>query len=261
MINNVFYFFFSCYYHYHKNCPRYLIPEVHSEKAELKRACDRNKADYLRREGYSYNVMWQCEFEELLETDASARLFVESLRSVEDEEDFSPNRSCFSSHEKITNEIIFEKVKTGEFFGFLKIDAELNPKYVHLYEKYPVLIKREVITPAMLSADQQDLAKKLNKLPDGGTSESLIGVNKAEKYLVTGEHLAFLLSLPEDHITVSHVYLIAEYLPRRPLLSTIDRLVSLRRKADLDPDYALLGATAKLLANSLYGYVPPPVDS
>ena len=149
--------------------------------------------------------------------------------------------------------MILKRVREGKLFGFLVCDISLNPLHARKYDKYPVLIKRVQVTADMLSQNQQEMAKKLDKLPEGGSVECLAGVDSAKGYLLTGEHLAFLLSLPEGHVDVQEVHVVAEYTPRAPLKETIEELVRIRRSGDSHPSQKLKASVAKLLANSLYG--------
>ena len=247
---NICFDFHGCFWHYHENCPLNTRGND-SPEARERLAKDKEKAEFIRAEGYQYFVKFQCDYEREKLTNPALQDFLASdslLAEEEDDLDTQPI-SCFDEDETIDSKLILEKVASGDFFGFLLLDCEIKDEHRDDYEKYPIIIRREIISREMLSERQRNLAVK-HKILERPVS-TVVGAKSATSLLVISDQVKFWLEL--GTVDITHVYQIIEYQPRKCLAKCIDNLTHLRREGDRDPAKKVLGNMAKLIQNSVYG--------
>ena len=236
----------GCFYHHH-TC-RQPATEQEEQEAIKKRQEDREKAEYIRSQGYEYNVTWECEFNRQIDSDPRLNTFLHSEQLAEDEEDDLQFTSCFGDGEHIDLDTILDKVASDEYFGFLMVDCHVPEDKIEDFQEFPVIIKAATLTVDDLTGGQAEFAKRHGYMKT--PQRTVIGSNFAKNLLVISEQVKFWL---EVGVKVTKVDALFEYEGRACMRNVIEDLVELRREGDVDPSQKPIADLAKLTMNSLYG--------
>ena len=152
--------FFS--YHYH-DCPAQPTRSCDKKKAAEKRESDLRKAKLIRDAGYTYRVVWECEWRQQKETQPEIREFLDDPACPNIEE-WSSSASCFDSCSHIDERVILSKIQSDEMFGFIVCNVVCPAHKRHLYEKYPCIIKSFNMSRDDLTDEQKRLAEQFDML-------------------------------------------------------------------------------------------------
>ena len=261
----------GCFYHHHEasDCPLARRGAADPEAVALKHAADARKAAFIREAGYTYEVVWECEFRAQLRSDPRCREFL-AAREAEDRTPFAVDferdgqldtMSCFG-HEKtptpgtITLETILAKVESGELFGFVEVDVRVKEKYRRQYRKFPIIIARQHVDRSMFTGAQLEMAERHNMVRE--PVSTVAGVHEATHYLAITPMVQAWLALTDDEtgecvVEITHVHQIVEYTSRAVLEGVMERLVKLRIEGDGDSTQSVLSEMAKLIMNASYG--------
>ena len=156
--------------------------------------------------------------------------------------------SCFfRSQNLITEEAIWTKIHSGDFFGIIKADIKSPPEVQKLWGSinFPpifnhIQVEENMIGPSMLA----EIEKKKVKLP---LDKQLSLVFNAKQYMMTTEMAAFYI---EIGCKLTNLTWAIEYQKDRPLKPFVDKVTDSRVQATLDGDDAGQ-MTYKLVANRL----------
>jgi len=132
------------------------------------------------------------------------------------------NRSPYSTffyHKNITQHMIIDGVKSGDFFGFLSVDIDTPEPVRKRYRKinFPTIFDKISPTENMLSENMLELCKR--RTAKVGLRKQLTLVYEAKNYLLTSEMLRFYLSIG---MTVKTIHYCVEYQRSQPLKKFIE---------------------------------------
>ena len=259
----------GCYYHYHEGCVWNTRGEC--ADAEKKRAEDAEKAAFIRDAGFTYTVVWECQFRAQLKTDPKCIEFLK-MRTARNEEPFPVDWqrdgmfttiSCFPTEPRtpqgvpgLTLDCILDAVASGALYGFVLLDVRVKEAYRQEYRKFPNIIARQHIDRSMFTGLQLELALKHNIASK--PVSTVAGVYEATEYLAITPMVQHWLSLRDEEtneciMEITHVHQIVEYTPIALLRQAITNLVNLRCQGDSDPAQKVLSEMAKVIMNASFG--------
>ena len=149
---------------------------------------------------------------------------------------------------KITEEIIFEKIKSGEFYGIIRADVRTPPEIVKKYENlnFPMIFRKLTVTEDMLSEKMKELAK-VGKKDFPAETRSLTW--NATDIILTTPTVQFYQQLGME---ISELTWAAEFKPTEPFTNFVNGMVQVRINAKKN-DNKPLGERAKFCLNSCVG--------
>jgi len=145
-------------------------------------------------------------------------------------------------------EVLVERLKYGEWFGFAEVDIEIPKKLWPKFEEMcPFFHNKTVPAEAVPEHMKEYLAKTGRKRGDG---KKLAGALSAERMLV----YVPLLQWYVDHgAVVKKVYRTIDYNPGKPFTWFVEQVTEARQTGDVDRSKVQLAEVFKLLRNSAYG--------
>jgi hypothetical protein len=227
----------GCWFHGHR-C--YLTANITNDKW-LKRAPllderTRERADYIRTQGYTLVEMRECEFKSLVARTPALREFLTRF-------DRPLDRIT-----KPTQDQILEHVRTGTFFGAVECDIHVPDDALDKFaEMCPLFCNTDVEiehigTHMAQHVSEHNLSTKPRRL--------LVAGMRARKILLASPLLQWYL---QEGLVVTHVYMTLEYTPVRCFRAFVSDVTDSRRRGDADPKLAICADVAKLCGNAGYG--------
>ena len=145
-------------------------------------------------------------------------------------------------------EVLVERLKDGEWFGFAEVDIEIpKPLWAKFEEMCPFFHNKTVPAEAVPQHMKEYLAQTGRTRGDG---KKLVGALSAKWVLL----YAPLLRWYVDHgAVVTRVYRTIDYNRGKPFTWFVEQVTEARRTGDEDKSKALLAEVFKLLGNSAYG--------
>ena len=215
--------FDGCRYHDH-DCKT-------SQESNLKKKCDTQRNNDLRSRGQLIQI-YECEW---LQIKAKMN-FINTI-------------SCFFARKDISEQDILSAVRSGEFYGIIRVDIK-SPQAVidHFMKvKFPpifahISIEEEMVGPEMRS----QLKNRGCKYP---LNDQLTLVFNRDQYVLTTDLAMFYM---QKGMKLSNLTLAIEYTKSQPLKKFIDTVTSKRIEATMTGDTNLQN-TWKLVSNSCYG--------
>ena len=248
--------FYGCRWHAH-DCPACPVPPHERREAEAKRRADLEKERYVRGRGFKWTRVWECEWSRTKREDPRVRAFFDESQQREttrDDRDVLRWTSCFRPQDGPVNlQLILDKVRSGELFGFLVVDAHIPADRVKDFQNYPVIMQHMRLGRQQLTSDQLRVAVLYDLLKT--PSKTVAGCDRGSAMLVTCDVVRFWL---EVGVRVTHVAQVIEYKAISCLRQAIDDLVELRRQGDQSQRKALIAKAAKIILNSVSTSPPPP---
>ena len=231
--NQTVYEFMGCYWHGH-SC----LKCADSDEQKQRLTMTRKRLQYLVELGYELEVIWECEWKEMVKTQREVRDFVQIFESV-----WYPKQLVLASAESVV-----DAVKSGEFFGLVQCDifvpdhlltkfSEMSPVFGHLEISYD-----------LLSPHMQDFVKVREW--SMSTQKALVGAAAATNILLHSELLRWYLS---EGMVVSAVHKTYRYKKKVIFGDFVEQATDSRRRGDSDPSLTLHANMAKLSVNSVYG--------
>ena len=166
-----------------------------------------------------------------------------TLARPEAPEEF-PDRPLLVSEKDIEAGIL-----TGEIFGIVKCGLRVPPEKVSYFSAFPPIFKNTKIDLENIGPHMQAYAKSIGRTK--GVERSLISS-------MFGDELIILTTLFKRYIQMGLVCTgmewVLEYNPQPAFKWFVDKVSDDRRRADLDPDMAIIGETSKTSGNASYGY-------
>ena len=247
------YQFHGCAFHGHR-CSKTKYQTHHpyrkEEPLEETRAKTQEITDYLRSKEVGVKVVekWECEWEADKIRNPKITQFIQK-RGLN-------KKSAFQGKSHISEELIINKIKSGELFGLVQCDIQTPPELKERFSELPPIFKninisREDIGPHM--REYCELHKKLTQ-----PQRTLISSYFGEGILLTTPLLQWYL---EKGLVVNNIKQVVEYTPKKCFESFGNSVVKARRKGDLNPDSSILADTYKLLGNSAYGKTLEALDT
>ena len=154
---------------------------------------------------------------------------------------------------KVTEDLIIQKIQSGEFYGMIRVDVHTPPEIISKYEhlNFPLIFRKCVITEEMLSPKMKELAKASGK--DFPKETRTLTWNATDIILTTPTVKQYL----ELGMKVTNIRWAVEYKPTKPFERFVDGMVQTRIKANEEGNKPL-GERAKFCLNSCvgrFGYV------
>ena len=251
------YQFHGCLYHGHecmeetdaKQSSMRAFEEIHLIRRDELRENTALMDDFIRHECHvSLVAMWECEWELSKMTDPGVRAFMKAR---------SDNHTNLSAHSKpytvlgpegATEDEIMQAIADGRMYGMALVDIHTPDSLKEKFHDMPPIFKtatvgREDIGDYMKAyCECEDLLKT--------SSRMLISSYKADNILLATPLLRWYI---EHGLVVTKVHLVMEWRGQYCFRDWMNEAANMRRVAERDSSKAMLGESAKLLANSAYG--------
>jgi hypothetical protein len=223
----------GCWYHGH-NCHL----NVNDDDREKKYARTMERMIYIQNKGYRVKVIWECQFQGMIQTNAELRAFIEERKPP----------FCRKFPRSVTEEQLLEAIKNESFFGAVECDIHVPDElYAYFSEYSPLFANTNVPFDKIGKHMQQhvlkfDLSQKPRRL--------LVGGMKAEKILLASKLLSWYM---KHGLAVTKIYQAVEYSPLKCFKSFVEDVAKARRDGDKDQSMSIIADTMKLIGNSAYG--------
>jgi len=193
--------FYGCYFHFHGchlntkrngdlvyNQRRGLAPE------DLQNEVNENEA-YIESLGYELVTVWECQFHEMVRTDADLHAFMQQYPP-------RPTR-------KTQNQLL-EGIVQGELFGFVECDIHVPDHLKPDFAECPPIFKNAEVSINDIGPTMADFARANNLMPS--SRRMLIGSMFGEKILLATPLLQWYLA---HGLEVTHIHQAVQYTPER----------------------------------------------
>ena len=183
--------------------------------------------------------MRECNFKAALRENADLRAFVDG---------YQPSFYRYHKYKAVTSRDLLEAVRTGDFFGALQVDIRVPDELKKKFEVFsPLFATIDIPFESVGDVMQRHIIDHgLHRNP----RKLLVGGMSGEKLLLASPLLAWYL---REGLVVDRVHQGIEYRGEECFRPFIDQCTESRREGDKNPAMAIVGQTAKILANSSYG--------
>ena len=158
-------------------------------------------------------------------------------------------RKRFPYRRSFAAEQLLEEIKEGKLFGHVQCDIEVHEKLRSKFVNFSPIFKDTLVS----SSDIEELMKKRAE------EERLL--SQPQKMLISSFTLQngtlftpLLLFYLQLGLVVTKIHRFVEYTAKNCFNSFVQAAVDARRKGGKNPNSSVIAETAKLLANSCYGY-------
>ena len=223
----------GCWYHGH-NC----VLNRHDKNRDDKFNRTMERLNYIQSKGYDVVVIWECEFESMIDCKNELRSFVEETKPP----------FCRKYPRCVTESQILKSVRDGDFFGAVECDIHVPDELFSLFSEYSPLFANTNVPFDKIGKHMQehvlrfDLSQKPRRL--------LVGGMKAEKIFLASKLLQWYM---KHGLKVTQVYEVVEYIPQKCFRAFTKEVAEARREGDRDDSMSIIGDTMKLVGNSAYG--------
>ena len=206
--------FLGCYFHGHDCDPKNRLEEWDATHERLQK---------FRDMGYKVEYILECQW----------------------------NRKAIPTPEPIptTRKDIENGIIEDEIFGIVKCSLHVPSELTEFYSEFPPLFKNTEIKLEDIGPHMQEYAKTIGR--QTGVKKSLISSMK-------GDGMVMLTTLFQKYIQMglvcTDIQWVLEYNPKPVFQWFVDKVADDRRRADLNPDMAIIGETSKTSGNACYGY-------
>ena len=223
-----FFMFHGCYYH--KCTCSISMSSPHSDKRQerdelIKKLCQKTGV---------YHEIFECEFDKLdvhmQENDVSC-FFGELLKK-----------------QKVSETEIFEKIKSGKFYGFICVDVHSPPDVVRRWSQlgWPTIPTHFTPTEEMI---QSNIAAELRSRKIKIGENQLTLVFNQKEFLMTTDLFLFYHRIGME---MTNIKWAVEFTKAKPVKKFIETMTNHRKKAEREGNKALV-ELFKLIVNSSYG--------
>ena len=225
----------GCYFHGH-TCK--LTEAIKDEKwlKQKQKSYDSTitRIEYLESLGYKVEVIWECEYNELLKNNTRAREIVSKRTGIQHRES------------SMTEAGILEAVRDGTFFGAVECDISVPDSLRDKFHEMAPIFKHAEIRytdagPFMQRyVEQHDISKRPRR--------ALIGSLFGKQILIATPLLRWYL---EHGLVVTKVYQTVQWRASKCFSKFTDHVANARRQGDAHPNKAIIGDLMKLIGQFL----------
>ena len=209
-------------------------PLIHGKTPAKIRENDKERTEVILNAGYRVIEQWECQWNQLKETDPEIKEFVRKL-------DCLPQK--FSTLETFLNAVWKEKV-----YGIAEIDIHVPDHLKEHFKELPPIFKNTTVERQHLSAEMQDYAKEFGLMKNGW--KCLVASYFGEKIMLSTDYIKWCL---EHGLVVTKCYQFLCYKKAQPFKDFLDFVTENRRRGDVDKSLSVIAETSKLIGNSAYG--------
>ena len=195
------------------------------------------KDNYIKELGYHLKVIWECEWNTLVQSSPFNRMFTKAA-----------THAMFGSKTPLSQEEILNKVLNKTWYGFVECDIIVPDRLKEKFSEMAPIFKNVEVSRDDISPHMKEFVQNTNIL--SSSQRMLIGSLKGDKILLLSDLLRWYLL---HGLIVTRIYQVFEYTPRKIFESFGESVSKARREGDVDPSKSLLASTAKLIGNSVYG--------
>ena len=234
--------FMGCFYHAH-DC------SINKERDRMSTHPFRDPLSYaevyletlkqchnLLSEGYNLEIIWECEWDRLTQTDPLAH-------GIKQEHMKKKNHIG-----KMSTEMLINEIKNDQIFGIVECDITVPPALQEYYSDFPPIFKHALVGIDSIGENMQAFCVENNIL------------SKPRKLLISSFHsekqwfITPVIKWYIDHgLKIGKIYRMLEFDKHTPFTPIVNEITENRRKADKDPKYKTLGDSYKLIGNSIFG--------
>ena len=209
------------------------LPLIHGKTPAKIRENDKEREEVILNAGYRVIEQWECQWNQLKETDPEIKEFVRKL-------DCLPTK--FSTLETFLNAVLKEKV-----YGIAEIDIHVPDHLKEHFKELPPIFKNTTVERQHLSAEMQDYAKEFGLMKNGW--KCLVASYFGEKIMLSTDYIKWCL---EHGLVVTKCYQFLCYKKAQPFKDFLDFVTENRRRGDVDKSLSVIAETSKLIGNSAY---------
>ena len=190
---------------------------------------------YISFQGYRLVEMYECEWMDLIQTDASIRTFV------------NDQQMPMQQRGSMTHDQVLRGVRDGCLYGMVECDIHVPDDLVERFSEMPPVFKNIDVGKDDIGQHMKSYAEESHAL--NVPRRTLIGSMKGKQLLIATPLLRWYL----DHgLQVTKIYEVVQYTPRSCFTKFGKNVVDARRQGDKDPNHAVIAETMKLIGNSAY---------
>ena len=212
--NNTIFEFLGCYFHGHDCDPKNRLHEWGPTQKRLQK---------FRDMGYKVETILECEW--------------------------NKNKRATRGAMKATVEDMVQGISSGEIFGLVKCSLHVPPEKIDYFTDFPPIFKNTKIDLEDIGPHMQQYAKEIGRKK---------GVEKCLISSMFGNNIVILSTLFKRYLDLglvcTDIEWVIEYNGKPVFQWFTDKVSNDRRRADLDPDLAIIGETSKTCGNASYGY-------
>ena len=213
---------------WHSGCP-------HCRQGPAERSWIEKKID-IDQQGFKLEVMWECQFDQLLASGA-----LSSIRTT------IPD--ILELHQ--TEEDLIRGIMEDRLYGFIICDVSTPTDIAESMADFPPVIKRLKITEQHLSEYMQGRVKSEKPDLKKFERETLVQCFNAKNHLLLTTLARYYMS---KGMKLTNVTRFIQFIPKKCLAPFVERVTDMRIEAELSSE-TTKGDTAKNFGNSGYGKV------
>ena len=196
------------------------------------------KEEYLRHLAHKVTVMWECEWDKIVQRSPKLNLFLKVF-----------HQSLYPRNSKeLQLEECVTKIADGTFYGFVECDISVPDQLKHKFSEMAPIFKNTEISRQHLSEHMRQFAEEADTLKR--PQRMLIGSLFGKKILLLSTLAQWYL---KHGLQITRIYQMVEYTPRQCFRQFGESVSNARRKGDQDPNEEINATTYKLVGNSFYG--------
>ena len=196
------------------------------------------KEEYLRHLGYTVNVMWECDWDQMVKKSPKLKVFLKLFY-----QSLHPKNS-----KPLQLEDCIKKIADGSFYGFVECDISVPKELEHKFSEMAPIFKNAEVSREHLSEHMREFAEESGALKQ--PQKMLIGSLFGKKILLLSTLVQWYL---KHGLRITRIYQMVEYIPQKCFKTFGESVSNARRKGDLDPTEEINATTYKLVGNSFYG--------
>ena len=237
------YEFNGCYHHAHaqgSDCPLW----KGKKPEELTRMKSRysetlKKEETLKKMGYEYETIWECEFQELKRNEPSIQKDIDNL---------SPK--FWKNHRgSVTEEVLLKSIREDKLFGFLLVDVAVPDQLREHFEDFPPIFSNQEIYKTDIGEHMQEFISNA-EIPFNKPRKLLVSGMRAKSILLSSSLIKWYL----DHgIKIEKIHQVVEFCSGFPFKDFVALVTQKRKEGAKDPLKEAVAELFKLLGNSSYG--------
>ena len=211
----------------HENCTK-CEPNVQNSQWIAK------KEDILR-QGYKLEVIWECQFDELLPTiqAVSTPTIPDILQKTQSEES------------------LLDGIKNGKYYGFIVCTVSSPPDVINKMSDFPPVIKRLNVEDKHLTDTTRQQIKLEKPNLKKFERETLVQCFNAKDHLLMTNLARYYM---ESGLIISNIETFIQYIPKKSLAPFVNLVTTMRIDAEKN-NLPTKGNTAKMFGNGAYGKV------
>ena len=197
---------------------------------------DRQRLQYLQEKGYNVEIIWESNWNTLVESRPEIKTYISQLRT-------------FTHFKKtLSQDQIIQYIKDGHLFGFVECDIHTPEHLKEYFSEMTPIFKNTGVSLKDVGQQMQEYAKQHNikDVP----RRLLIGSYFGKKIGLATPLLKWYL---EHGLVITRIYNVVEYVPNAALKDFTVQVAEARLHGDRDPRYALTAEMRKLEVNASYG--------